>query len=110
MNVVTASRYELLVDGMNYWVGPYPFISLPSPTRPTGPPIKKKLFPVQRVAEIVVSRAAATKNRLFFGGKKIKTFFEEKKGDNKKTPSRQEKLPVGKNILTQPLHRKQTFL
>ena len=47
------------------------------------PPLKKSLFPVQRVAEIVASRAAA-----FFFGKKIITFLNKKncKNEIKKFP------------------------
>ena len=56
--------------------------------------LKKSVFPVQRGAKVVFSRAAAN---IFFtsflGGKKFKYFFEKKKTEKKKKfPSWQENI------------------
>ena len=60
--------------------------------------IKKSLFPVQRVAKVVASRAAAI--FFFYLGKKIWSIFGEKKKENVKSPF---------FLVTRPLHRKHNY-
>ena len=65
--------------------------------------LKKKLFPVQRVAEIVSSRAAAIS---FFFCKKNVEIFDKKKTIGK---MKKKKFPFCSYILTRPLDWKQHF-
>ena len=62
---------------------------------------KKSLFPVQRVAKIMATRAAA--NPFFFlyflfGKKKTENFAKKKK-----------RVPLGTYLVSRPLDRKHTF-
>ena len=72
------------------------------------PPLKKSLFPVQRVAEIMASRAAAKSFFFFFVfGKKIVKIVLKKK--EKIVKNEKKRVLVGPHRLTRSLDRKQHF-
>ena len=85
---------------------------------------KKNLFPIQRVAQIMATQAATNSICLFlpppffFVRKFNSSFFfgggggegnRKLKKRKKKKRKKKRKVPVGTNILTRPLDRKQTF-